>query len=61
MKNKEKTYLYLLEELSMIDKTKKLVYRVKMHPEIIIKVQDRQNKLEDKLKEMEEIVKEKKK
>jgi hypothetical protein len=63
MKNKEKTYLDLLEELSMNDETKKLIIESieKMHSEINIKVQDRQKKLEDKLKEMEEIVKGKKK
>ena len=63
MKNKEKTYLDLLEELSMNDETKKLIIESieKMHSEINIKVNDRQKKLEEKLKEMEEVVKGKKK
>lgn len=61
--NKEKTYLDILNDLNLSEETKQMIIEAieKMHDEINMKVSDRQRRLDDKLKDVELIVKGKKK
>ena len=60
---KEKTYLDILEELSLNEETKQVIISSikQMHVEIDSKVSDRQKRLDDRLKDIEELIKGKKK
>ncbi len=63
LKNREKTYKDLIEELNMNEETKKIISDAieRMHLEVETKISDRQRKLDDRLKEVEEMIKGKKK
>lgn len=62
-KNKEKNYKDLLNELSLNEEAKILISNAidSMHKEIQTKVIDRQKKLDDRIKEVEDLIKGKKK
>jgi hypothetical protein len=62
-KQKERSYKDLLDELNMNDETRGLIIEAieRMNIEINAKINDRQKKLEERLKEVEEMMKGKKK
>lgn len=63
MQNREKSYIDILNELSLNEETKRLISESveKMHSEINSRIAERQKRLDDKLKDVEDLIKGKKK